>query len=103
MIINRLIRKFQSLKITEIGTLVPYQSSTKKRMVPKVDLDSESLRMWKQVMKIDDGVGEEKVDKENEKQWEAEREVFRGRIQFFTSRMHQILGTFLLKEIIFYQ
>ncbi|KAL5832674.1 hypothetical protein ACOSQ3_016348 [Xanthoceras sorbifolium] len=78
------------------GTLVPYQElpiRNRKRISGKVDLDPDTLRVWNQLMNIKDSDGnEEKTDPEKEDRWRREREVFQGRIESFTARMHLILG-----------
>lgn len=75
------------------GALVPYQLKEKrKKLRPEVALDPGTLRMWNLIMKIDDGTSKDQKTRD-EKWWEKEREVFGGRIQSFTARMHLILGT----------
>jgi hypothetical protein len=49
-------------------------------------------------MKIDSGEGEEEDGKRKE-WWQREKITFNGRIDAFTSRSHQFLGTFLLTTI----
>ena len=86
------------------GTLVPYQGPfepTKKRQqLVKVDLDPETMRVWKQLMDNGSSDGGTKADEEKKKWWNEERNVFRGRVDAFVSRMHQIQGTFLLLFVI---
>lgn len=78
----------------EHGALVPYQIKEKcKKPKPEVDLDPGTLRMWNLIMNIDDGTTKDQTSNEDiEKWWQKEREVFEGRIQSFTARMHLILG-----------
>ncbi|XP_025014609.2 uncharacterized protein LOC8267010 isoform X1 [Ricinus communis] len=95
-------------KIEGSSAIVPYQdpSSTKiggssaivlhkhkkKKLTAQVLLDKETIRQWNLLVKIDNVLGEKEEDKEREKKWEEEVEIFHGRIKSFTSRMHVILG-----------
>ncbi|KAK4279562.1 hypothetical protein QN277_011325 [Acacia crassicarpa] len=77
------------------NSIVPYEGFdfTKKRKPrPKVDLDPETERTWKLLMDKDGSEGLEGNDKEKEKWWEEEREVFRGRVDSFIARMHLVQG-----------
>lgn len=80
------------------GVIVPYQGPKKptkvKSIVAKVDLDEETLREWNLIMNIDDGrAREEEAKAEEQENWRRrEREIFKGRIDSFTARMHLILG-----------
>ncbi|KAK9123976.1 hypothetical protein Sjap_013578 [Stephania japonica] len=76
------------------GQIVPYEGlfdpAKKRRPRPKVDLDPETDRVWKLLMYkggIDDN-----EDADKEKQWEEERQIFRGRVDSFIARMHLIQG-----------
>lgn len=80
------------MRISDEGTLVPYQG-TKKKKSSKVDLDSETLRVWNLLMNIDDGGSEEEASEETEKWWAKEREIFFGYVSSFNARMYQIQGT----------
>ncbi|KAK1589252.1 hypothetical protein Q3G72_031991 [Acer saccharum] len=74
------------------GTLVPYQEQrNRKRITGKVLLDPDTMRAWNQLMNIKD-VNEEQTNPEKEERWRREREIFQGRIESFTARMHLILG-----------
>ncbi|KAK2643545.1 hypothetical protein Ddye_025308 [Dipteronia dyeriana] len=74
------------------GTLVPYQEQrNRKRMTGKVLLDPDTMRVWNQLMNIKNA-NEEQTDPEKEERWRKEREIFQGRIESFTARMHLILG-----------
>lgn len=77
------------------GSMVPYQEPelAKKKPRAKVDLDTETERMWKQLMGKEGCEGFEETDKEKEKWWEEERNVFRGRVDSFIARMHLVQGT----------
>lgn len=76
------------------STIVPYeQFDIKKRKPrPKVDLDPETDRIWKLLMGIEGSESAEATDKDKEKWWEGEREVFRGRADSFIARMHLVQG-----------
>ncbi|XP_022731590.1 DEMETER-like protein 2 [Durio zibethinus] len=89
--IHFIIRKLQSLHISDKYTLVPYKVPLLKIM-PKVDLDAETVRVWNLLMHTEHDRIEEKVNEENEKWWEKERELFVGRVSSFISCMHQIQG-----------
>lgn len=78
------------------NALIPYWDRGRARH--EVDLDPESLRRWNQLMRIDSGEGEEEDGKRKE-WWQREKITFNGRIDAFTSRSHQFLGTFLLTTI----
>ncbi|XP_068661552.1 DNA glycosylase/AP lyase ROS1-like isoform X2 [Aristolochia californica] len=77
------------------GQIVPYGGLfdiIKKRQSarPKVDLDEETNRVWRLLMWKE---GEEaEINAEKEKWWEAERQVFRGRVDSFIARMHRVQG-----------
>jgi hypothetical protein len=79
------------------GTLVPYQEQrNRKRITGKVLLDPDTMRVWNQlIMNIKDA-NEEQTNPEKEERWRREREIFQGRIESFTARMHLILGMFYL-------
>lgn len=78
------------------GSVVPYQESAfakKHKPRPKVDLDPETERTWKLLMSKEASEDPEGTDKEKEKWWEEERNVFRGRADSFIARMHLVQGT----------
>ncbi|KAK9282940.1 hypothetical protein L1049_011165 [Liquidambar formosana] len=77
------------------STIVPYQEFDpikKRRQRPKVDLDPETNRVWKQLMGKEGSEGVEGTEKDKEKWWEEERNVFRGRADSFIARMHLVQG-----------
>lgn len=77
-------------------SVVPYEGfefAKKHKPRPKVDLDQETERTWKLLMGKGGSEGLEGTDKEKEKWWEEEREVFRGRANSFIARMHLVQGT----------
>ncbi|KAI4384077.1 hypothetical protein MLD38_009844 [Melastoma candidum] len=74
------------------GTIIPYEGPEPRRRKPrpKVDLDPETNRIWNLLMgKESEGL---QNDKDKEKWWQEEREVFRGRANSFIARMHLIQG-----------
>ncbi|CAH9097255.1 unnamed protein product [Cuscuta europaea] len=78
------------------GALVPFEAfdlSKSRKPRPKVDLDPETSRLWDLLMGSKEGSeSEETVDKDKEKWWEEEQEVFRGRADSFIARMHLVQG-----------
>ncbi|XP_061352175.1 DNA glycosylase/AP lyase ROS1-like [Gastrolobium bilobum] len=77
------------------GSIVPYQEfefAKKHKLRPRVDLDPETERTWKLLMGKEGSEGLEGTDKEKEKWWEEERNVFRGRADSFIARMHLVQG-----------
>ncbi|KAJ7981114.1 transcriptional activator DEMETER-like [Quillaja saponaria] len=64
----------------------------KQGQLVKVDLDQETQNMWDLIMNEKSCETEGDVDKEKEKYWEEERNIYRGRVESFISRMHLILG-----------
>ncbi|XP_059627021.1 protein ROS1A-like [Cornus florida] len=71
------------------GALVPLK---KRKSQPKVDLDAESMRVWKLLTDNDGSHEEEEHDKDKKKWWEKQREVFRGRVDSFINRLNHIQG-----------
>ena len=59
-----------------------------------VDLDDESLRVWKIVMENNGSQPFEETDNDNKEWWERHRNVFRGRVDSFIAKMHLIQGNF---------
>nr|GLL40105.1 protein ROS1-like [Ipomoea trifida] len=77
------------------GALIPFEGYdlTKKRKPrPKVDLDPETSRLWDLLMGKEGSESTQTMDKDKEKWWEEEREVFRGRADSFIARMHLVQG-----------
>ncbi|XP_057953863.1 protein ROS1A-like [Malania oleifera] len=77
-------------------TLVPYSGPydpNKKRQLPaKVDLDEETMRVWRLLMGKDGSEDIEEGDEDKQKWWDEERKVFCGRVDSFIARMHLIQG-----------
>ncbi|GFS45802.1 demeter-like 1 [Actinidia rufa] len=78
-------------KVREPGTLSVYNPK-KRNPLPKVDNDQETMRVWKLLMANQGGDVEEERDMDNEKWWEEQRNIFRGRVDSFIARMHLIQG-----------
>ncbi|XP_024966417.1 uncharacterized protein LOC112506532 isoform X2 [Cynara cardunculus var. scolymus] len=74
------------------GTLVKTEPPKKRKVLPKVNLDEETLRVWKLLMENDGSEPVEEMDKEKEEWWERQRKVFRGRVDSFIAKMHLIQG-----------
>ncbi|KAM5548653.1 transcriptional activator DEMETER-like [Rosa sericea] len=77
------------------GAVVPYEGSEyikKRKPRPKVELDSETNRIWNLLMGKEGSEGTEGSDKQKEKYWEEERKVFQGRVDSFIARMHLVQG-----------
>ncbi|GLT82064.1 hypothetical protein SLE2022_004770 [Rubroshorea leprosula] len=79
------------------GEVVPYLKPNKKKIWPKVVLDSETLRLWKWLMitdgtKTEEEYMDEEMDEEKKKYWKAEREKFHRWVEVFIARLHLVLG-----------
>lgn len=74
------------------GAIVPLTPVKKRRARPKVDLDSETDRVWKLLLENIDSEGINGSDEQKAKWWEEERNVFRGRADSFIARMHLVQG-----------
>lgn len=70
--------------------LVPYIK--KKPPRPRVDLDSETNRVWNLLLKNTNSPGIDGSDEETTRKWNDERNIFRQRANLFISRMHLIQG-----------
>ncbi|KAL1224355.1 DNA glycosylase/AP lyase ROS1 [Cardamine amara subsp. amara] len=74
------------------GAIVPLTPVKKRRPRPKVDLDSETDRVWKLLLENIDSEGINGSDEQKAKWWKEERNVFRGRADSFIARMHLVQG-----------
>lgn len=74
------------------GTLVKIGPPKKRKVVPKVALDSETLRMFKLMMDNNGSEYSEDTERDKNEWWAKEREVFRGRAESFIARMHLMQG-----------
>ncbi|XP_071705981.1 uncharacterized protein [Rutidosis leptorrhynchoides] len=72
--------------------MIPFEPIKKRAPRPRVDLDTETERVWRQLMGIEGSEGPTTKDKDKEKWWEDERRVFRGRAESFIARMHLVQG-----------
>lgn len=74
------------------GPIIAHKGKDKLRKeLPRVDLDMESLRVWKQLTE-NEGEIDEDLDKEKEIWWEEQRKIFEGRVASFIARMRLVLG-----------
>ncbi|MCD7460632.1 hypothetical protein HAX54_043998 [Datura stramonium] len=62
-----------------------------RNKLPRVDIDTESLRVWKLLIE-NEGEIDEDLDKEKEIWWEEQRKMFEGRAASFIARMRLVLG-----------
>ncbi|KAK6775277.1 hypothetical protein RDI58_026278 [Solanum bulbocastanum] len=75
------------------GTIIPYEGFDpikRRKARPRVDLDPETNRLWNVLMGKEESA--ETLDKDNEKWWEDERKVVRGRVDSFVARMRLVQG-----------
>lgn len=82
------------------GAVVPYVGTEyikKRKPRPKVELDSETNRIWNLLMGKEGSAGTEGPDKQKQKYWEDERKVFQGRVDSFIARMHLVQGTITIQ------
>lgn len=74
------------------GPIIPHKGKDKPReKLPRVDLDTESERVWEQL--IENGGIDEDPDTEKNIWWEKQRKIFKGRVASFIARMRLVLGT----------
>ncbi|KAH7542034.1 hypothetical protein FEM48_Zijuj02G0030600 [Ziziphus jujuba var. spinosa] len=72
------------------GAIVPHNGQSavvEQKRKNKLKYDPRFQQMWKFQLKYLTNESEER-----KKYWESERKIFKGRIDAFTARMHQILG-----------
>ncbi|KAI4364215.1 hypothetical protein MLD38_020337 [Melastoma candidum] len=74
------------------GPIIPAPPKKKRRPRPKVELDDETTRVWKLLLKNIDNEGIDGTDEDKERWWEEERRVFKGRADSFIARMHLVQG-----------
>ncbi|XP_031742696.1 protein ROS1A isoform X2 [Cucumis sativus] len=78
------------------GSIVPFEGALdpikKRRRFAKVDLDEETVRVWKLLMDNSNKELVEGSDEAKDKWWEEERSVFSGRTDSFIAKMHLIQG-----------
>ncbi|XP_073286699.1 DNA glycosylase/AP lyase ROS1-like isoform X2 [Primulina huaijiensis] len=89
---NQLVVRDQKVS----GAILPYERkfdpSKRRKLLPKVDLDAETLRVWKLLMETDGSEDIGEGDDETKKNWDSVREMISGRIESFISCMHHIQG-----------
>lgn len=85
------------------GTMVLYDDGKvkkKRKSRAQVNLDPVTSQVWNLLMGKEMKDGIEAVNEKDEKVMEAEREVFRGRVDSFIARMHLVQGNiFSLKYL----
>ncbi|XP_065855857.1 transcriptional activator DEMETER-like isoform X2 [Euphorbia lathyris] len=103
------------VKVARLSALVPHQgflSSKKgaivlhrstvsaKKIRPVLDMDLVTMRQWIHITRKLNGLSEEEedVNAETERRWGKEREIFRGRLDLFTRKMHMALGNRKFKQ-----
>ncbi|RAL45581.1 hypothetical protein DM860_009445 [Cuscuta australis] len=69
-----------------------YDLTKRRKPRPKVDLDPDTSKLWDLLMGKEGSESTQTMDKDKEKWWEEEREVFRGRADSFIARMHLVQG-----------
>ncbi|XP_031111177.1 DNA glycosylase/AP lyase ROS1-like isoform X2 [Ipomoea triloba] len=75
------------------GAIIPYNNKVeKKRKMPKVDLDPETLRRWNLLMETDASELPEDEDEKKKKDWEEQKEIFCNRLKEFITCMHVLQG-----------
>ncbi|KAK4440644.1 DNA glycosylase/AP lyase ROS1 [Sesamum alatum] len=78
------------------GALVPskgkFDPSKRRKPLPKVDLDAETMRVWNLLMENNGTDDTEQEDDDKAKYWKEQREIFHGRVDSFIARMHLIQG-----------
>ncbi|XP_011088844.1 protein ROS1 isoform X2 [Sesamum indicum] len=78
------------------GALVPskgkFDPSKRRKPLPKVDLDAETMRVWNLLMENNGTDDTEQEDDDKAKYWKKQREIFDGRVESFIARMHLIQG-----------
>lgn len=74
------------------GALIKVLPPKKGKIIAKVDLDNETLRVWKLLMENDESEPVEETNTDKEEWWEAQRNIFRGRVDSFIAKMHLIQG-----------
>ncbi|KAJ0972697.1 hypothetical protein J5N97_020656 [Dioscorea zingiberensis] len=70
----------------------PLDLAPTRRPRPKVDLDAETDRVWKLLMWKEGKEESDTLNKNKDKWWEDERQVFHGRVDSFIARMHLVQG-----------
>ncbi|KAL3828539.1 hypothetical protein ACJIZ3_017341 [Penstemon smallii] len=78
------------------GALVPskrkFDPSKKRKPLPKVHLDEETVRAWNLLMESNGSEDTEELDDDKKKYWEEQKETLSRRIISFIALMHLIQG-----------
>lgn len=96
--INREFKEQDALTLCAGGGIIvpisgPFELAPTQRPRPKVDLDSESERVWNLLMGKEGKDEPDILNKNKDKWWADERRVFHGRVDSFIARMHLVQGT----------
>ncbi|GKD91586.1 hypothetical protein Tco_1367093, partial [Tanacetum coccineum] len=76
-------KELMVLKNNVISGALVKRVNKKRKFTPVVDLNNESLRVWKLLMENDGSEPVEEMDKDREEWWESQRNIFRGRVDSF--------------------
>ncbi|KAH7685626.1 Uracil-DNA glycosylase protein [Dioscorea alata] len=95
--INREFKEQEALTLCAGGGIIvpisgPFELAPTQRPRPKVDLDSESERVWNLLMGKEGKDEPDILNKNKDKWWADERRVFHGRVDSFIARMHLVQG-----------
>lgn len=74
------------------GSIMSVPPKKKRRPRAKVELDDETTRVWKLLLKNIENEGIDGTDEDKERWWEEERKAFKGRADSFIARMHLVQG-----------
>ncbi|XAR52565.1 Uracil-DNA glycosylase, partial [Bertholletia excelsa] len=75
----------------ENGAVILYDSK-KQKVLCKVDIDQETMRVWKLLVANGPDYVDEERDEEKEKWWQEQREVLHCRVNSFIACMHAMQG-----------
>ncbi|KZV47173.1 hypothetical protein F511_05224 [Dorcoceras hygrometricum] len=89
---NQLVVRDQKVSDAILPYKGKFDPSKRQKLLPKVDLDAETLRVWNLLMETDGSEDIGEADKDSKIDWDSVREIFRGRIDSFISCMHRIQG-----------
>ncbi|XP_075490754.1 LOW QUALITY PROTEIN: DNA glycosylase/AP lyase ROS1-like [Primulina tabacum] len=89
---NQLVVRDQKISGAILSYERKFDPSKRRKLLPKVDLDAETLKVWKLLMETDGSEDIGEGDEETKKYWDSVREMINGRIDSFISCMHHIQG-----------
>ncbi|KAH7843286.1 hypothetical protein Vadar_014774 [Vaccinium darrowii] len=105
--LTNVVGRLEGLRISDAGSQLVVQNQNahgkveqqkavivykKRKPPPKVDIDQETMRVWKVLMADSGEDVEEERDEDKEKWWEEQRNICRGRVDSFIARMHLVHG-----------